>query len=600
MKTLMIIETTHGGMIFSLMYLAAFLAAAGVMVFQGAKKGYPMVSWMLILLTGVVFFIIGDKAINYTYDQWSCIFSEFRLPETDEKNALGGIIGLLAGIGLASLILRFKRPVFDNLAIALPVALAISRVGCLFAGCCFGTTTTFPAGIHYDQASFAAHAHLAQGLVNLNDPVSLAIHPVQLYQVIGCLLIAFLVYRSRNHWKSSGSLFLFSILCYGIMRFFMEFMVDPTSNLLAGKGLWGINLVQWFILAAFFPALIMLYFREKISTPETTENLVARSSDFRQIVLMMLIAMIVFPRRSWFDLLEFSMILLFLIPVTLLLFISVYRNYTVAGYRLIIPLVFICCLSLMAQQNIPDKTKPNNSAYMEIGVSGLIGRYAEELQRIEGGCNHEDFTYKTITKQSVPIYQGGVSAGYCNQIGKYNKVRVGAMIFYGHDDPENKEYRGNSSLSLGISPYFSYDWQNFGMQLGMSLGEMKIPVGKPPHSRNSGDVISVGHSSPVIFPALSVRLGPQDVFYVDAAYSAMFPFAVPYPHYRLGFGTGFGKTDGTAFKVGYCGDGFYTRFVLPFNDIFVIEASYADNFSTGTKTQRMFTLGFNYRLSLDK
>ena len=122
MKTLMIIETAHGGTVFSLMYLAAFLSAAGIMVYQGAGRRYPMVSWLLILMTGVLFFIIGDKMVNYSFSQWITLFTTFQLPVTTEKNAVGGIIGLMAGIYLARLVLRFNRPVLDILALALPLA----------------------------------------------------------------------------------------------------------------------------------------------------------------------------------------------------------------------------------------------------------------------------------------------------------------------------------------------------------------------------------------------------------------------------------------------------------------------------------------------
>ena len=66
MKPLMILDTGHAGLFFSLAYLAAFLTAAGIMIFQGLKNGYPLSSWLLILITGVVFFILGDKIVTYT------------------------------------------------------------------------------------------------------------------------------------------------------------------------------------------------------------------------------------------------------------------------------------------------------------------------------------------------------------------------------------------------------------------------------------------------------------------------------------------------------------------------------------------------------
>lgn len=235
MKTLMIIETVHGGLFFALTYLAAFLVAAGMMIHEGIRKGYPRSAWLVIILTAVIFFIIGDKVFTYSPEQWAQVFTRFHFPETDKKTVLGGIAGLFTGLLLAKAWLRFNRPVLDTLAIAMPLAMAISRIGCLMAGCCFGTPTKLPCGIQYDAASWACHVHQSQGLIRLNDETSLVVHPVQIYQVIGCLLIAFFVWRTRKQWKSNGSLFVFSLLCYVVLRFFVEFVRAPESDFFAGQ-----------------------------------------------------------------------------------------------------------------------------------------------------------------------------------------------------------------------------------------------------------------------------------------------------------------------------------------------------------------------------
>ena len=214
MKMLMLIDTTHGGIFFSLTYLAAILVTAGMTIFYGFRKGYPKTTWLLILVSGLLFFIIGEKVASYSSGEWMQVFTGFQLLHTDKKTILGGILGLFTGLTLAKHTLRFNRPVLDSFAIALPVGMAISRIGCLMAGCCFGTPTNLPWGIHYDASSWAYKVHLEQGLIHFHDKTSLAVHPVQLYQVIGCLIIALIVWKTRKQWKASGSLFLFSVLCY--------------------------------------------------------------------------------------------------------------------------------------------------------------------------------------------------------------------------------------------------------------------------------------------------------------------------------------------------------------------------------------------------
>jgi drug/metabolite transporter (DMT)-like permease len=116
MGTLMIINTTHGGMFFSLTYVAAFLVAAGMMINERFRKGYPKSAWLLIILTGVIFFIIGDKVFTYSPEQWAQVFTKFHFPQADKKTVLGGIVGLFTGMFLAKTWLRFNRPVLDTLA----------------------------------------------------------------------------------------------------------------------------------------------------------------------------------------------------------------------------------------------------------------------------------------------------------------------------------------------------------------------------------------------------------------------------------------------------------------------------------------------------
>lgn len=592
MKTLMIIETVHGGMLFSLTYVAAFLLAAGIMIFQGVKKGYPLSNWLLILITGVVFFIIGDKVFTYSPGQWLRVLTEFQFPAAIEKNALGGIIGLFAGIFLARFLLRFNRPVFDLLAIALPVAMAVSRIGCLMAGCCFGTPTVLPLGIKYDAASMAYHAQMAQGLIDLHEPGSLAVHPVQLYQVIGCLFIAFIVWMTRNRWKSNGSLFLFSVLCYGFMRFFVEFLVDAGSNSFAGKLLWGMNPVQWLIVVAFLPGLIALIIRESGTKTPATNGLPIKVSEFRKVLLAGILGILIFRGRNWFDLIEFSTMMLFFIPVVILLIVTIYRNHSVAGFRWVLPALLICSISFMAQKSSKTGTKDDKIIFTEFGIAGTFGKYAEELQRVSVMCGYQ---YQTLTRQSVPIYQAEANLSYNIWRGRYTKYKVGGRIFFGDEFPEQTTISSGSGPIYGISPYADLNWRYFGFSAGFSLGHVKIPIAKPVSKLHDGDIISKNQTWAACIPSFGVRLGPADVLYAEAFFPGLFPSGAPYPTFRAGIGTGLGKANGTKVAAGYCYQGIYGQLVYPIKNKILLSAIYVDNFQTGDQASRIFSFGFNYR-----
>jgi phosphatidylglycerol:prolipoprotein diacylglycerol transferase len=603
MKPLMILDTGHAGLFFFLAYLAAFLTAAGIMIFQGLKNGYPLSSWLLILITGVVFFILGDKIVTYTSFQWHTVFTEFRFPVADEKNALGGVIGLLAGIFLARQFLRFNRPVFDNLAIALPVALAISRVGCLMAGCCFGIPTTLPVGIKYDAGSMVFHSQLAKGLIGIHEHGTLAIHPVQLYQLIGCLLIAFVVWRTRNSWRSGGSMFLFSMLCYGFLRFMTEFLVDPASNSFAGELLWGMNLVQWIVVMTFFPGLIVLILKELKAKAETAKSLPARVTEFRKVILTSLLGVVIILGRNWFDVIEFSTIVLFYIPFVILLFAEIYRNHSLYGARWALPGILVCCIAFMSQKSNTEPKGEEPVIFTDVGLIGLVGSYYENVSRVTvnsgSGCSNNKFTDLGPSKRS--LWQGGLDVSYNKWTGKYRKMAFGARAFLGSESGEYTTAYPHSGLTIGVSPYISMNWYYIGFGAGISVGQMKMPIGggRNEDLYNVGDLITSDYNNIYFFPSVSLRLGPPDILFAEGSFPGLFPSSAPYPMFKAGIGSGFGKTDGTKAVVGYC-DGFYAQVALPIQHTVVLEAMYADNFQQGEKAKKMASFGIHLIIPSEK
>ena len=105
--------------------------------------------------------------------------------------------------------------------------------------------------------------HLEKGLIQATDLASLPVHPTQVYQILFCLVIAFVVWKTRNKWRSHGSQLLFSMLLYGFFRFFNEFFRDPIANEWAGNYFFGLKYAQWFILAGLSILLSVILIKEK-------------------------------------------------------------------------------------------------------------------------------------------------------------------------------------------------------------------------------------------------------------------------------------------------------------------------------------------------
>lgn len=108
-------------------------------------------------------------------------------------------------------------PILDIVAIATALIQIIGRLGCFFAGCCYGLPTDSSLGIVF-PSSFDK-----------------TVHPTQLYEsFMMCLIFLFLLYY-KKHKQFNGQLFLFYLGFYAIGRFILEnFRGDNRGQILGG------------------------------------------------------------------------------------------------------------------------------------------------------------------------------------------------------------------------------------------------------------------------------------------------------------------------------------------------------------------------------
>jgi phosphatidylglycerol:prolipoprotein diacylglycerol transferase len=105
--------------------------------------------------------------------------------------------------------------VTDVFAPGIALGHVIGRLGCLFAGCCFGRPTDVPWAITFHN-EFAAR--------NVGTPLGIPIHPTQLYEVGAELLILIVLLATERKGRPfPGRTFWGYMLLYGISRFTIEF-----------------------------------------------------------------------------------------------------------------------------------------------------------------------------------------------------------------------------------------------------------------------------------------------------------------------------------------------------------------------------------------
>lgn len=121
--------------------------------------------------------------------------------------------GILGGVLTAYLYCRIKKlsfvDYFDLMMPSVALAQAFGRLGCFFAGCCYGRETDSFIGIAFSQSDYA--------------PNGVKMIPTQLFSSAGMFLIAGILfwYASKERPKVKvGALYL---ILYSIGRFTIEF-----------------------------------------------------------------------------------------------------------------------------------------------------------------------------------------------------------------------------------------------------------------------------------------------------------------------------------------------------------------------------------------
>lgn len=139
--------------------------------------------------------------------------------------------GLIAAAAYSVYFLRRERFPFwkaaDMAGFAIALGLAWGRMGCFLAGCCFGTRCELPFAARFPGWSPASEAHYKQHLLRSEALPALPVHPTQLYEALGCVLIAALTYGVVAPRKRyDGQMFVVFLGAYAILRAAVEVLRD--------------------------------------------------------------------------------------------------------------------------------------------------------------------------------------------------------------------------------------------------------------------------------------------------------------------------------------------------------------------------------------
>ena len=162
----------------------------------------------------------------------------------------GAIIAIIMTLSLY--FYYYKLPalkILDRIALYTPLLQAISRLGCFFAGCCFGQPTMVPWAVMYTH-----HDSLA--------PLCVYIHPTQIYSslFLACSFVILMCFDSFYRYKKPGQILALYIILSSLDRFFVDFLRGDREFFTHPTLFGNLSIQQALALSLIVSALVMLTF----------------------------------------------------------------------------------------------------------------------------------------------------------------------------------------------------------------------------------------------------------------------------------------------------------------------------------------------------
>lgn len=227
---------------------AAFLLALIFTYYQAKKNGlsYKIVPDLgfYLILSG----IIGSRILYILYKPKYFITNPLAMIQF-WKGGLVFIGGALGATLFAWLYLHRKKEPFwkwaDSFAPGIALGQGIGRIGCLMAGCCFGKKSDLPWAITFQNPESLA-------------PLNIALHPTQAYHSLAGFITFIFLLSIKRHLKKSGQLFGLLLMCYSLLRFYIEFYRGDFREY------WGaLSVTQWLSLIVFIVGITIFIYRKK-------------------------------------------------------------------------------------------------------------------------------------------------------------------------------------------------------------------------------------------------------------------------------------------------------------------------------------------------
>lgn len=609
------IHMVSQGLWFFLFYNLAFASALIVLLYEGHRRQFPMMRWILLLTISWMSFVAGSKMLTYSPAEWKLLVEEFTLPPTDGKNLLGGLIAGTTALIAGKYLLRFRNDFADAFAFAVPLSVAVQRIGCFLHGCCYGTPSGVPWAVSYPAGSPAQIHHHLSGLTAGQDLFSLPVHPVQLYETVGCIFVIFLLTRLSRRLKAPGSLMLASLILFAAQHFIVEFFRDSLAHTSILRTEGPLIQLQWFILLLVAGCSLFLFLRERRFTGKTLIQ-PRRDISLSGSFLVFLPVLTVFWLLSeWFTVSEILSLTVLLAVAACFLVREVLRCWFPGRVYRLVPAAILLGIVIMAQTypaNHADSTVIHSFKTISGGfASGSL--YNTHSVGQGEGCDRNSAT---------GYFKQGYTLGGARYSVTRENTKTGEITSYGvkammgqHKETSLLNDATSRMLIWGLTPFVSYDLRSVAVGAGLHMGNLTAII-ENLDKEGQPVIPESGILKMHVYPQFSLRAGPAKWFFADVHIADHFPSALPGYRYQFGIGTGFGQTNQSIARIGLTGpsdqkggifdswldfNGVYFTGYFPLNNQVVLEPMGVYNFNPGsvseinTRNGFQFSLGLGYR-----
>ena len=228
--------------LYGILFYAGMLLAALAALWVARRRGLPMAEVVYSAVYTFIGALLGAKFLFIAVNLRTIIEAGIPFVAVIKGGFVfyGGFLGGLAGLFLYTR--QFKLPIgsyLDIFAVVLPLGHAVGRIGCFFAGCCYG--------IPWEGG------HVYTDVVG-DTPLGIPLLPIQLIES-GLLMLLFLtqLFLLYRYPRSSGLHTHFYLLSYPVVRFLLEFFRGD-----AGRGVLLLSTSQWISLAIIAFELVAL------------------------------------------------------------------------------------------------------------------------------------------------------------------------------------------------------------------------------------------------------------------------------------------------------------------------------------------------------